>query len=154
MAHMRAQIFDAVKTLLATIPEFSVAGKVARGRTAPIRAEALPAITLTWADNDERAASRPFSTAAGEPGYDRDLPLSIIVHLRDAEPDTEFDRIAALIEAKMASDITLGGHAIEVLLASTRFYVDPQTGLPLSVGRLVYQVAYKTPAADPTINAL
>jgi len=33
-AHLRSQIFDAVKALLVAIPEFSGAGKVARGRTA------------------------------------------------------------------------------------------------------------------------
>ncbi|MGJ8570429.1 MAG: hypothetical protein ACSHXI_07000 [Hoeflea sp.] len=154
MAHMRARLFDAVKALLAAIPEFSGAGKVARGRTAPLRAEDLPAITLTWSDNDERAASRPFATADGAHGYDRDLPLSIIVHLRDTDPETEFDRIAVLIEVAMSGGDTLGDLAIESLLTSTRFYVDPQTGLALGAGRLVYTVSYKTPAADPSISAI
>jgi hypothetical protein len=154
MAHMRARLFDAVKALLAAIPEFSAAGKVARGRTAPLRAEDLPAITLTWADNDERATSRPFATVDGAHGYDRDLPLSIIVHLRDSDPEPEFDRIAVLIEVALAGDVTLGGLAIEALLTSTRFYVDPQTGLALGAGRLVYAVSYKTPAADPSSSAI
>lgn len=154
MPHMRAQIFDAVKTVLATIPEFAGAGKVERGRTGPVRAEALPAITLSWADNDERAESRPFSTAAGGHGYDRELPMSIIVHLRNEDPDTEFDRIAVLIEVKMAGAVTLGGLAIETLLTSSRLFVDPQTGLALGAGRLIYAVHYKTPGADPTISAI
>lgn len=154
MSHIRAQIFDAVKTLLGAIPEFSGAGKVARGRTGPVRAEALPAVTLSWADNDERAEARPFSTADGALGYDRTLPLSVIVHLRDEDPDTEFDRIASLIESRMASDVTLGGLVIEVLLTSSRLFVDPQTGLALGAGRLVYTVSFKTPAADPTVSAL
>lgn len=154
MPHLRTQLFDAVRARLAAIAEFSGDGKVARGRTAPVRAEKLPAITLTWADADERAQARPFSTAAGALGYDRELPVSIIVHLRDADPEPEFDRIAVLIEAAMATDVTLGGAVIEALLVSSRFFVDPQTGLPLGAGRLVYAVSYKTPAADPESPAL
>lgn len=154
MSHLRAQIFDAVKALLVAIPEFAGDGKVARGRTGPVSAEALPAITLSWADNDERAEARPFSTVDGALGYDRILPMSVIVHLRSADPDTEFDRIASLIEVRMASDVTLGGLAIEVLLTSSRLFVDPQTGLALGAGRLVYTVSFKTPAGDPTVAAL
>ncbi|MBC7280035.1 hypothetical protein [Hoeflea sp.] len=154
MSHLRSQIFDAIKTVVATIPEFAGEGKVARGRNGPVRAEALPAITLSWADNDERAESRPFSTADGAHGYDRELPLSIIVHLRDEDPDGEFDRIATLIETGMAEDVALGGLAVEALLTSSRLFVDPQTGLALGAGRLVYTVHYKTPGADPTVTAL
>ena len=154
MAHLRSQIFDAVKALLVAIPDFSATGKVERGRVSPIRQEDLPAITLTWADADERATVRPFSTAAGEDGYDRNLPISVIVHLRDDDPDTTFDAIAVQVEAAMASGITLGGKAIEMLLASSRLFTDPQTGTPLGAGRLVYTVDYKTPAANPEITAL
>ena len=154
MAHMRTQIFDAVKDLLAAIPDFSATGKVARGRISPIPSEDLPALTLTWADDDERASIRPFATAAGADGYDRSLPLSVIVHLGDADPETRFDAIAVQVEAAMAAGIELDGKVIELTLASSRFFVDPRTGLPLAAGRLVYTADYKTPAANPEVSAI
>lgn len=154
MAHLRSAIFDAVKARLAAIPDFSADGKVERGRIGPIRAEALPAITLTWADDDERAEVRPFATAGGADGYDRDLPISVIVHLRSTDPETAFDDIAVEIEKALAADVTLGGAAVEMLLQSTRLFVDQQTGLPLGAGRLVYRTHYKSVAADPETAAL
>ena len=154
MTHLRTQIFDAVKVILAAIPGFSAEGKVARGRTSPIPSEDLPALTLTWADDDEQAEIRPFATAAGADGYDRTLPLSVIVHLGDADPETKFDEIAVKVETAMAAGIELGGKVVELTLASSRFFVDPRTGLPLAAGRLVYVAAYKTPAANPEISAI
>lgn len=154
MTHLRAQLFDAVKAIVAAIPEFSGAGKVARGRDGPVRQESLPAITLTWFDDDERAEARPGSGLANQLGYTRDLRISIIVHLRDASAETEFDRIAELVETAMAGDVTLGGKAIEALLASSRLFVDQTTGVPLGAGRLVYAVSYKALAAAPGTPAL
>ena len=153
MAHLRSAIFAAVKAELAAIPAFSGAGKVARGRTRAIPEELLPAITLTWADDDERATIRPCAGADGSDGYDRDLPISVIVHLRDADPEEEFDRICELVEPRMAGIIKVGGLAIEMTLASTRFFVQRETGLPLMAGRLVYRTSYKT-LADPALSAL
>lgn len=154
MAHLRSAIFVAFKDRLALIDEFSADGKVARGRVRAIPQEMLPALTLSWADDDERTTLRPCAGAEGADGYDRDLPVSIIVHLRDADPEEEFDRICVLIETAMADVLTLDGVTIEALLASTRFFVDRNTGLPLMAGRLVYRVAYKTLAADPTTSAM
>lgn len=154
MAHLRSQIFDAVKALLVAIPDFAAAGKVARGRTGPVAQEDLPALTLTWADDDERATIRPFSTADGADGYDRSLPISIVAHLRAEDPEADFDAIAVQVETAMAGGITLGGKVIEIVLTSTRFFTDPQTGLPLAAGRFVYTADYKTPAADPEAPAL
>lgn len=149
MTHRRTLVFDGLLALLRQIPDFAAAGKAERGRTDPIVQEALPALTLSWADDEETAAVRPQAAPDGADGYDRVLPVSVIVHLRDADPDTEFDRLAALIEAKLGANMTVGGVAIDVTLQSSRFFVDPQTGLPLCVGRLVYRVHYTTLAADP-----
>ncbi|APO74268.1 hypothetical protein AM571_CH01433 [Rhizobium etli 8C-3] len=153
MAHVRSQAFAAVKAQLAAIPEFAGAGKVARGRAAAIPQELLPALTLTWAEANEAATMRPCSGPNGEDGYDRQLPLSIIIHLRDDDPEEEFDRICVLVESAMGGDILLGGTVIEALLQTSRFYVNPQTGLALCVGVLNYMVSYKTVAANPEITA-
>ncbi|MDX1083304.1 hypothetical protein FB009_12448 [Sinorhizobium medicae] len=154
MAHLRSQIFAAVIARLAAIPEFSAADKVKRGRKGAIPQEKLPALTVTWADRSEIVTVRPSSGPAGEDGYDRFLPLSIIVHLRDDEPEEEFDRICTLIEASMASDITFGGLVIEALLQTQQYFVNPQTGISLLAGSLNYQIAYKTLAANPELAAL
>lgn len=152
--HLRSVIFAAIVEKLQEIPGFAAAGKVKRGRKRAIPQELLPAITPSWADADERATIRPSSGPAGEDGYTRDLPISLIVHLRDDDPEEEFDRICALIEPKMAEVIKIGGVSIETVLQSERFFVDRETGLPLMTGRLVYLASYKTLAADPTVSAL
>ncbi|MDX3929222.1 MAG: hypothetical protein QHC90_25900 [Shinella sp.] len=153
MAHLRSRIFATYRQALAAIPEFSGDGKVARGRAAAIPQEMLPALTLTWAEANEADEIRPFSGPAGEDGYDRLLPLMIIVHLRDDEAEEEFDRICTLIEPVMAAHMVLPGLTVETLMQSQRFYVQPTTGLPLGAGSIAYQVRYKT-TTDPQISAL
>jgi len=154
MAHHRTQIFDAVKSRLVAIPRFSGADKVVRGRKGAIKQETLPALTLTWADSNEVATVRPFSGPNGEDGYDRSLPLSIVVHLRDEDPELEFDEICVEVESAMGADIKLGGLVIEALLESERHYVNSQTGTSLCAGSINYWIAYKSLAADPQQPAL
>lgn len=154
MAHHRTQIFDAVKARLVAIPRFSDPDKVVRGRKGAIKQEALPVLTLTWSDSNEITSMRPFSGPNGEDGYDRSLPLSIVVHLRDNDPETEFDEICVEVEAVLGSDIKLGGLVVEMLLESERHYVNTQTGTSLCAGSINYRIAYKTLAADPQQPAL
>lgn len=154
MTHRRTQIADNRVAALAAIPEFSGEGKVARGRASSIPQERLPALTVTWGEAGESADRRAFAGPAGEDGYDRRLPLSVLVHLRDEDAENEFDRICELVEPVMEADVTLGGLAVELTLQSTRLYIDPRTGLPLGVGSLNYQVFYKTLAADPGVSAI
>lgn len=154
MAHLRSQICAAVIGRLSAIPEFSGAEKVKRGRKGAVPQESLPALTVTWADRSESLMIRPSSGPAGEDGYDRFLPLSIIVHLRDNEPEDEFDRICTLVEATMAADVTFGGLSFDVLLQTEQYFVNPQTGISLLAGSLNYQIAYKTLAANPEQAAL
>lgn len=154
MAHLRSRIFAAYRERLAGIPGFSAEGKVVRGRRGPIPQEKLPALTLSWADGEERATIRAFAGANGEDGYDRDLPLSIIVHLRDDDPEEEFDALCVLIEAAMGVAVQIPGLTVETTLVSSRHYVNHQTGLSLLVGSLTYSARYKTLAADPETAAL
>lgn len=153
MAHLRSQIFAAVKTAMTAIVEFSDTGKVERGRSGAIPEYLLPALTLTWADRPEPATIRPMATADGADGYDRALPLSVIVHLKDLDPEEEFDRICVLVEAKMAGIIELPGLTIETLLRSTEYFVNRETGVSLLAGKLDYSVTYKTIAANPELPA-
>lgn len=154
MAHLRSRIFEAYRARLAEIPDFSAVGKVMRGREGPIPQEKLPAVTLSWADGEERATIRAFAGANGEDGYDRDLPLSVIVHLRDDDPEEEFDALCVPIEAAMGGAVKLDGLTVETTLVSSRHYVNHQTGLSLCVGSLTYSARYKTLAADPETAAL
>lgn len=152
--HRRALIFNRVVENLSAIPEFSGAGKVKRGRNSAIPQELLPALTPTWAEGNETTTLRPCSGPSGEDGYDRMLPLSVIVHLRDVDADDEFDRISVLVEKAMGSDMFFSGLVVEVLQTSSRLYVDPRTGLPLGAGSINYQVFYKTVANNPETAAL
>ncbi len=154
MAHLRTQIFDAVISRLVVIPDFAAPEKVRRSRKEAIKQELLPALTVTWAEGAELANLRPCSGPNGEDGYDRILPISIVVHLRDNEPEEEFDRLCVLIEAAMGSAITLDGLVIEALLETQRYYVNPQTGISLLAGTLNYRIDYKALAADPQQAAL
>lgn len=154
MAHLRTRIFDAVKARLIAIPRFSGPDKVVRGRKGAIRQETLPALTPTWSDSNEIASVRPSSGPNGEDGYGRSLPLSIVVHLRDEDPELEFDEICVEVESAMGAAIELDGLVIEVLLESERHYVNSQTGTSLCAGSINYRIAYKTLAADPQNVAL
>ncbi len=153
MSHLRTLIFEERQQRLSLIPGFEGSGKVMRGRTRAVPEELLPAITLSWADDDERTTLRTVVNDDGGivDGYERSFPMSIIVHTRHAEPEQEFDSLAVEIEKAMADPISVPGLTIESLLTSSRFFVDRTTGLPLMAGRLVYQVTYKTTAADPAI---
>jgi hypothetical protein len=148
--HRRSVIFDAVKAAIAEIPDFASAGKVERGRTRAIPEEKLPAVTLTWSEREETATLRPHADGAERVGYARMLPISIVLHLRDRNPDEEFDRLAALIETRLGSAIELDGAIIEMILDRSGCFVDPRTGLPLCAGRLVYLCDYIT-LTDPRI---
>ena len=154
MTHRRTLVFDVLSARLREVPDFAAVGTVVRGRTDPIPQEALPAVTLSWADDDETATVRPQAAPDGTDGYDRVLPVSIIVHFRHDEPDVEFDRLAALIEAKMGAHMEADGVAIDVTLQSSRHFVDPQTGVTLGAGRLVYRVHYTTLATDASAAGL
>lgn len=151
MTHVRTRIFDAYKARLSAIPAFAADGQVKRGRIGAIPQELLPALTLTWSDTDEGATLRPCSGPNGEDGYDRDLPLTIVIHLRDGEDvEVAFDDLCILVEAAMGAAIKLpGGLVVEALLTASRHYVNTETGVSLGVGRLAYRIHYKTVAADP-----
>lgn len=138
---------------MVSITEFAEPGKVERGRAGSIPEHLLPALTLTWADRPEPATVRPMATADGADGYDRTLPLSIIVHLKDEDPEEEFDRICVLVEARMAGIIEIPGLTVETLLRSTEYFVNRETGMSLLAGKLDYSVSYKTVAANPEIAA-
>lgn len=153
--HLRRQLFDRVKQLLVAIDGFDTPGKVARGRTSPVRQETLPAITLTWADNDESLERRQTVVLAEiADGYDRSLDISIILHLRDTDPETAFDDHCLAIEHAMAADPTLNDLAVDCTLVSQRLFVDNKTGISLACGRLVYRIQYLTASANVAAVAL
>jgi hypothetical protein len=153
MVHRRKLIFDRLVGMLSAIEGFEDVGKVKRGRNAAVPQELLPALTPTWADGSETMTLRPCAGPSGEDGYDRVLPISVVVHLRADDADEEFDRIALLVEKAFGSDIKLSGFAVEVLQTSSRLFIDPRTGLSLGAGSINFQVFYKTVANDPSIAA-
>ncbi|WP_319520198.1 hypothetical protein [uncultured Martelella sp.] len=153
MAHLRTQIFDAILARLSAIPEFAGDGKVKRARTSAIRESLLPALTVTWAEHQETAELRPCAGLNGEDGYDRRLPIDVIVHFKAEEPDIEFDRIAVLIETTLGAAIKLDGLVIEMTLSESRAFVDRATGIALGAGTLTFVAEYKTLAADPETAA-
>ena len=154
MVHRRTAVATEFVSRLSDIPEFATPGKCARGRNSAIVQELLPALTVTWGEAGESTARRAMAGPSGEDGYDRTLPLSVIVHLRDNDTEDEFDRIAGLVEARIEADVTFGGLIVDLELQSSRLFVNPQTGIPMGVGSLLYQVQYKTLAADPGAPAL
>lgn len=154
MAHYRTRIFNAVLSRLSTISGFESAGKVSRGRGAAIPERLLPAITATWSERQETVTVRPCADLNGEDGYDRRLPIDLIMHFQHRDPDVEFDRLAVLIEKALGSAIKLDGLVIELTLSECRHYIDRTTGISMGVGALTYIADYKTVASDPETAAL
>lgn len=153
MVHLRTQIADAVVAVLAGLDGFTEAGKVDYGAGHTVRQEKLPQLRVSWAADPEAAAVRPFAAADGSFGYDRSLVLGVFVHLRNADPEREFDALAALIEPAMAADETLGGLAVECLLEASQLFTNAETGVPLGIGRLDYRISYKS-EKNPAVQAL
>ncbi|MEM1375874.1 MAG: hypothetical protein AAGG69_00650 [Pseudomonadota bacterium] len=152
--HRRRQIFEAIKAVLSGIDVFFADGKVNLGRTKPVREEALPALSVTWATDPETAEQRPHTGADGALGYKRRLIAAIFVHLKDSDPLEQFDEIAVKVEAAMAADTTLGGLAVDCALDQSQLFINPETGLPLSLGRIDYVIDYTADAANPVLGAL
>ncbi|MGV0817123.1 hypothetical protein [Martelella sp. AMO21009] len=154
MAHYRTRIFNAITARLSSIPDFSGVGHVSRARTAALTVKQLPAITATWSERQETVTMRPCADLNGEDGYDRRLPIDLIVHFQHRDPDVEFDRLAVLIEKALGAAIKLDGLVIELTLSECRHYIDRATGISMGVGALTYIADYKTVASDPEAAAL
>ncbi|MEM1372638.1 MAG: hypothetical protein AAGG72_10520 [Pseudomonadota bacterium] len=152
--HRRRQIFEAIEATLAAIDGFSASDKVKLGRTKPVREEALPAFSVTWATEPETAEHRPHTGANGGLGYKRRVNAAIFVHLKSVDPLGQFDELSIKVEAAMAADTTLGGLALDCTLDQTQFFTDSDTGLPLGLGRIDYAIDYTADAANPVLGAL
>lgn len=103
MSHVRKQVRDAVEALLAPIPE--IGGRVFQHKVGPFKT--VPAISInTPADTViEDASTGTHTTRAIS------LVVGVLVKEQDAYMD-QLDAIAAQVEARLQTDINLGGLAI------------------------------------------
>lgn len=139
MKHARQNIREAVATTLGAIT-----ATVYRSRVYPL--DVLPVIAIYG--NNETATSENDQLVS-QKRYTRLMDLNIeIVAEAVADVDDEIDDLAAQVEALLGADPTLTATAVDSNLLTTTIELDGSGDKPLAVCTLLYQVWYRTTAAD------
>lgn len=120
----------------------NVGTRIFRNRVVPISRGESPALVVeVVSDTPEQNTSLPT--------LDWSLLIRVSVIVRGDEPDEVADPIVESLHAKIMSDLTLGGHAIDVQPGTTTFeMVDADQ--PAGVIGVEYLVRYRTELDDLT----
>lgn len=111
----RERILRAIKALMTQVSG-PPAGSVTRSRSSPVGRLEMPAINITPEESD------PSEGTNG--GVDQRLSVAIEVYAAGDEPDSLADPLVEQVHSLMMADTTLGGLAIDVSDAGTRFELD------------------------------
>lgn len=140
MTTVRENIIEDIMSSLSGTTNVST--RIYRNRVVPISRGESPALVVeVVSDTPEQNTSLPT--------LDWSLLVRISVIVRGDEPDEVADPIVESLHAKIMSDLTLGGHAIDVQPGTTTFeMVDADQ--PAGVIGVEYLVRYRTELADLT----
>ena len=140
MTTVRENIIEDIMSSLSGTTNVST--RIYRNRVVPISRGESPALVVeVVSDTPEQNTSLPT--------LDWSLLVRISVIVRGDEPDEVADPIVESLHAKIMSDLTLGGHAIDVQPGTTTFErVDADQ--PAGVIGVEYLVRYRTELADLT----
>lgn len=144
MSHVRTQIRDAIVALLT--PVFAPVEVI------PDSYYNLPKDTesavLVYANSD---APDHDSVVMGKPRlFYRELTLSIeLLHKATAGFTAALDDMAVVVEKALATDLQVGGLALDIQIGPTSIGVDVDGEKPVGFARLQYNVTYRTTEIDP-----
>jgi len=141
MASKREDILDAIKTALTGT--VGVSTRIYRSRIIPLAQRSqLPALIIEWSNDDaEQNTSLPT--------LDWSLSVTITVLSSGDIPDEQADATIVSAHAKMTSDLTLGGEAIDVQPTNVTFEaIDGDS--PIGVTSMGFLVRYRTEVDDIT----
>lgn len=140
MTTKRENILAAIKTTLANTT--GVGTRIYRSRVEPLARAESPAIVV------EPLSDTPTQTTS-LPTLDWTLRVRISVIERATVPDQAADDTIESLHAKMMSDLTLGGYAIDVQPAQTSFQL-LEADQPAGVIFCEYEIKYRTEVNDLT----
>jgi len=146
MAHLRQAIRDNIKTTITGLSE--TAGRVYANRVYPVAAPRLPCLLIyTESERINVATQRQPRTQR------RTLSVNIEIYVKGTTNyDSQLDSISAEIEAALASDITCGGHAHDVLVTGFNAQYSGDGDQPVAVGVMTVEVTYMTAEGSPIVN--
>jgi hypothetical protein len=128
---------DIASSLAGTV---QVGSRIYRSRVEPLARGESPAIVI-----------EPVSDSAVQntslPTLDWSLTVRVAVIVRSSVPDQAADPIVEDMHAKLVSDLTLGGYAIDVQPQSVNFEM-LEADQPAGVISCEYVVRYRTSVAD------
>ena len=140
MTTKRENILAAIKTTLANTT--GVGTRIYRSRVEPLARAESPAIVV------EPLSDTPTQTTS-LPTLDWTLRVRISVIERATVPDQAADDTIESLHAKMMSDLTLNGYAIDVQPAQTSFQL-LEADQPAGVIFCEYEIKYRTEVNDLT----
>ena len=140
MTTKRENILAAIKTALADTT--GVGTRIYRSRVEPLSRGESPAIVIEpISDTPEQNTSMPT--------LDWTLRVRIVVIERATIPDQAADDTIESLHSKIMSDLTLGGHAIDVQPAQTSFQL-LEADQPAGVIFCEYEIRYRSQVDDLT----
>ena len=140
MTTKRENILDQIKTVLAGTT--NVGTRIYRSRVVPLARNESPALVIEpVSDNAQSNLSLPK--------LDWSLQVRVSVIVRGDVPDEVADPIVESLHAKMVSDLTLNGHAIDVQPVGVDFAM-MDADQPAGVISCNYVVRYRTEVTDLT----
>lgn len=140
MTTKRENILAAIKTALADTT--GVGTRIYRSRVEPLSRGESPAIVIEpISDTPEQNTSMPT--------LDWTLRVRIVVIERATIPDQAADDTIESLHSKIMSDLTLGGHAIDVQPAQTSFQL-LEADQPAGVIFCEYEIRYRSEVDDLT----
>ncbi len=141
MAHVRAQIRDAVAVLLA-----GNGATVIKTRTYPLNDPELP-MFMVYTNTERSELDSIGSTAALM--RELDIVIEIVASGAINTLDDTLDDFAAVVEAALA-DQTYSGLAKDTNLSSTETEISVEGNTPIGMIRLTFAVMYRTVTNDAT----
>ena len=140
MTTKRENILASIKTTLANTT--GVGTRIYRSRVEPLSRGESPAIVIEpISDDADQNTSMPT--------LDWTLRIRVSVIERSSIPDQAADDTIESLHSKIMSDLTVGGHAIDVQPVRTEFeFIEADQ--PLGVISNEYEIRYRTQVADLT----
>ena len=140
--HVRKQIRDAVKTALTNL--VTTETRVFTNRVRAMKKNDLPGLIIYTVEEDSEPGA-----VGGQ--LNRTLDLAVEAYVKTSEIiDDDLDIIAAEVETAIAGDPTLGGLALDTLISSTEYFLEGEGEKKTGIGRMTFQVGYRTAETDPT----
>lgn len=153
MSHIRTQIRNAVVSQVSNLE--TTQDRVFRDRVYNFGEHEYPCLVVACDERPDVVETERHGPATGRRRLqEREVAVSVTAYDRvdEVQPDV-LDDIAEQVEVAMGSDLTLGGLAIDVRLASVATSTVADGTGPVGAIRMVYVVRTRTREGQPAARA-